>query len=343
MKKKLVSVIIPAYNASNYIEKCILSVINQTYENIEIIIIDDGSTDSTYKRCCEMKKRDARIRIYHQDNIGLVRTRKASIKFVKGEYIMFVDADDWIDCNMIECMIDCFEQDKVDICSCNIKLEGNQFGMMKNSFLPGYYGRKEIEEYVINNMICTNNYFTFGILPTICGKLFRKDIFYKYENRVCNEITLGEDAACVYPMIYKEACIFLCENAYYHYFRNDDSMTLGFSRNQIQGSIKLISYLVSEFSDSVSAIDRQLDYYIYSLTENNILNSLKANSKNDFYESWNEMKEYVKKVDLKKSIRRTGLQKVPFKSGVLVWMCSNCMIYLIILYQCFRKCFYRRR
>lgn len=97
-----ISVIVPVYNTESYLKKCIESIINQTFRNIEIILVDDGSTDTSAEILADYALRDNRIIVIHQENQGLSAARNAGMRSAKGEYIMFVDSDDWIDANTCE-------------------------------------------------------------------------------------------------------------------------------------------------------------------------------------------------------------------------------------------------
>ena len=101
MKQNKISIIIPVYNVEMYLEKCLESVLNQTYKNLEVILVDDGSTDKSGLICDEYQKNDSRIRVVHQDNQGLAAARNTGLQYVSGEYFSFVDSDDYIDLNKI--------------------------------------------------------------------------------------------------------------------------------------------------------------------------------------------------------------------------------------------------
>ena len=117
----LISVIVPIYNVQDYLRKCIDSIINQTYRDLEIILIDDGSTDSSGKICDEYLKIDHRIRVYHKKNGGLSSARNAGLKMARGEWIGFVDSDDYIEHDMYELLLSNMGQD-VDIVCCSRKV-----------------------------------------------------------------------------------------------------------------------------------------------------------------------------------------------------------------------------
>ena len=104
-KYPLLSIIVPIYNIAAYLEKCIESIQNQSYCNIEIILVNDGSTDDSGRICDEYAKGDRRICVIHKENEGLVKARKTGVRVAKGEYVSFVDGDDWIDLDMYECLM----------------------------------------------------------------------------------------------------------------------------------------------------------------------------------------------------------------------------------------------
>ncbi len=105
----MLSVIVPIYNVEKYLVKCIESIINQQYKQLEILLIDDGSTDGCSQICDEFEKIDCRIKVFHKDNEGLVRARKLGLSYSTGEYVAFVDGDDWIEPNMYSYLIDIIE------------------------------------------------------------------------------------------------------------------------------------------------------------------------------------------------------------------------------------------
>ena len=100
--KEQISIVVPVYNVEQYLEKCVNSIINQTYKNLEIILVDDGATDSSGNMCDELAKSDNRIKVYHKENGGLSDARNYGVERATGEYIGFVDSDDYIDSEMYE-------------------------------------------------------------------------------------------------------------------------------------------------------------------------------------------------------------------------------------------------
>lgn len=112
---KTVSIIIPVYNIVHYIERCVDSVINQTFNNCEIIIVDDGSTDGGYEKCDNLAKKDKRIKILHKINGGISEARNRGIEIATGDYLFFLDGDDYIEKNTIETLVNLLEINKADV------------------------------------------------------------------------------------------------------------------------------------------------------------------------------------------------------------------------------------
>ena len=119
--EQLVSIIVPIYNVEKYIKECIDSIINQTYKNLEIILVDDGSPDCCPKICDEYSKKDKRIKVIHKENGGLSSARNAGLDVAKGEYVSFIDSDDVVDEKFIETLYNLCIENNCDISECNFQ------------------------------------------------------------------------------------------------------------------------------------------------------------------------------------------------------------------------------
>lgn len=118
---ELISVIVPVYNVEKYIRECLDSIVNQTYKNLQIILVDDGSTDNSGKICDEFAKKDSRITVVHQENQGAGAAKNAGLDLIKGEYFSIIDSDDYIDLSMYKIMVSLMEQYDSDIAQCLFK------------------------------------------------------------------------------------------------------------------------------------------------------------------------------------------------------------------------------
>lgn len=171
--KSLVSIIVPVYNAEKFLNKCINSLIRQTYKKVEIILVNDGSLDTSLKICGEFKNKDERVQVYNKENEGVELARDDGYKMAKGKYVVFVDSDDYLPLDAIEVMVDRAEKEEADIVIGNMmRIIGNH-GFVKRTY-------KSLPECVITHEEMMEKYYLsfFGvnILPvTMCAKLYRKE------------------------------------------------------------------------------------------------------------------------------------------------------------------------
>ncbi|MCI8416919.1 MAG: glycosyltransferase family 2 protein [Lachnospiraceae bacterium] len=221
----MISVIIPVYNAEEYLDQCVRSVCRQTYTELEIILVNDGSTDRSYDICEKFRKQDQRIRVIHNENKGLVSARIDGINASRGEYIAFVDADDWIEPAMYEEMYKTMQQEQVDIVmSGRFEDTGDVSRAVYHGIPKGRYDRQSLVRDVFPKMIVNENFFEWGIFPGLWDKLFRRENLYKYQNKVDRAIRMGEDAACVYPCILNAKSIYIMGKCFYHYRQSTGTM-----------------------------------------------------------------------------------------------------------------------
>ncbi len=214
--KPLISIIVPIYNVEKYLCKCVDSILAQTYENIEIILVDDGSPDNCPAMCDEYAKKYDNIKVLHKKNGGLSDARNEGIKIAKGEYIGFVDSDDYIHPQMYEKLYNALADNDSDvsICSC-YRVDENgeiisQYSPLKNEFLTSTQAFAKLNEYA-------SNYYA-----TACYKLYKKHIFDDISFPVGK---LNEDQGIVHLVFWKSKKIAtISDRLYYHYKRTGSIM-----------------------------------------------------------------------------------------------------------------------
>ena len=170
----LISVIIPVYNVEKYLQRCLDSVIEQTYQNLEIILIDDGSTDHSGKICDDYAARDMRIHVIHQENQGLSIARNKGLDIAKGTYIAFVDSDDYILPEMYAKMLECIIENDVDFCVCQWQYEyadGRQV-VQRDKISPAIYGKHSSIEFA--HFLFRGSYEN-GVVVAVWNKLYHKN------------------------------------------------------------------------------------------------------------------------------------------------------------------------
>ena len=213
MASELVTVIVPIYKVEEYLDSCVNSLVHQTYQNLEIILVDDGSPDRCPKICDEWAQRDSRIRVIHKVNGGLSDARNAALEIARGEYLCFVDSDDFVSEDMCEVMIDTLKTNQADIVSTSFSIYKNGKHLFSNHFRSRCLTSKEaMRETLLNGCIT----------PSVCGKLFSRECFANVRFPI-NEIY--EDIAVIPKLFSKCKCVYYYEKPLYAYRHNDRSIT----------------------------------------------------------------------------------------------------------------------
>ena len=209
----MISVIVPVYNTEGFLLRCVKSIQQQEYENLEILLIDDGSTDASGIVCDSLEKEDSRIRVLHQRNAGVSAARNAGVALAKGEFLTFADSDDYMDHRMISQLYQIHEEQDADISSCTYAMEKKNVASKLNCTLFTF-DKKEAITDMIN---CEN------ITYSSCCKLFKKstvsDILF------CEEISHNEDLLYCYQAILRSNKVAHTTESLYVYCNNSQSAT----------------------------------------------------------------------------------------------------------------------
>lgn len=189
-----VSVVVPIFNAGKRLSKCIKSILDQTFTDFELILVNDGSTDNSLQICRKYEKRDRRIILIDKNNEGSIATRKRGLDLSKSDYVMFVDADDWINKKMIEVMyLETIKSD-TDITVCNMyKALGNGLPIMKKNKSEYFSKDKIYNQEEIKKELVVAYFHGHPFPPSLCAKLYKKELLIK-SGKYLNRISfLGED------------------------------------------------------------------------------------------------------------------------------------------------------
>ena len=212
----LISIIIPVYNVSKYLRRCVDSVLNQSYSNIEIILVDDGSTDDSGAICDEYAKKEESVIVIHQHNQGLGPARNAGLNVMHGKYVGFVDSDDWVSSEMYECMHRAIVENKCDIATCG-RLVVTDEGILSRVYCMDK-GQKLNSEEAIEHYLIQKD-----MNMSACDKLFNSKLFDNV--RFPGEFLVSEDIVPVYNLLKKSEGVFLTGKPYYHYFYRIGSLS----------------------------------------------------------------------------------------------------------------------
>ena len=236
MKNDMISIIIPIYNVEKYLEKCLDSILNQTYKNLEIILIDDGSTDNSPNICNSYCEKDKRIKIIHKNNEGVSSARNKGIELSKGKYIVFIDSDDYVSNEHIEVLYDCIISNNVDLVISNL-IDISEDGIILNN--------EEKESFLMNKDQCLKELLSEdNFYHLCCGNIYRKDLLEKI--RFNCKYSIAEDLDFLYRYIKQiSSAYFLSKNTYY-YLKREGSATNSIYSEKWNDELKICNFIISE-------------------------------------------------------------------------------------------------
>lgn len=213
MEEAKVSVIIPVYNAAEYLERCLDSVVGQSHRNLEILLIDDGSTDGSGEICDRYAKKDGRIRVLHQKNAGVAFARNAGLDMAVGTYIGWVDSDDWIEPEMFEVMVKEAKTRKADIVIC-----GRLESYPDRSFQKGWKRQEVLNREQALALLVEDDL----VRSYLCDKLWRRELF---DGIRIPALKVFEDMAVMYQLFMRAEQVVCLPDVFYHYEHRDASLT----------------------------------------------------------------------------------------------------------------------
>lgn len=216
---KLVSIIVPIYNSSAFLRKCIDSLVSQSYKDIEIVLFDDGSRDDSFKICNQYAEKDSRIKVFSRENRGVSQTRLDAFHNSTGEYITFVDADDYVEEDYVSFMVEHLERENVDVVSSQ---HNNVIGQKIDKDIRNIQGRFDkqgIENLLETKYLYDSSTQKTGITVYLCTKLIKREFVEKILNASLG-LWYGEDQVAVTQLLYDVSSIFVSQDYTYNYIHH---------------------------------------------------------------------------------------------------------------------------
>ena len=241
MSNEMVSIIVPIYNSEQYLETCLDSILAQTYTNLDIILVDDGSTDASGAICDAYAGKDHRIRVFHNTNHGVSYSRNCGIKAAKGEYLLFIDSDDFINKAYVERLL--IKAARYDLAIGGIYDIGEN---LENAIL------RKVPD-IRSGIIAKDFYEIFNFLRVMCAKMYKKDIIDGNFIRFREDVNFGEDQLFNYEY-YKNSktYAFSVDSKYFYRHRNNHSLSYSGYKSE---KIYLIKMLIDELKECLRAIN----------------------------------------------------------------------------------------
>lgn len=292
MFEEKISIIVPIYNAEKYLTKCIESVLAQTYKNIELILVDDGSNDLSSEIIEEYAIKDKRIKTIHIDNSGVSVARNVGIKLATGKYIGFIDADDYIDKKMYESLYRNLMNSKTDISICNLFLEDEKCNQKFNfQYTSKIFSREEFAKSM---------FYVRSIQGYTCNKLYKTTCIKKYNIEFDNRAVVLEDDLFNVEIIEKNKnlSVSYTNDKYYHYVSHNDSVS------NVQFNRKKLTYFYVRINE-IEKLEKcgfdvnylKVEYCAIFIRMNKLMKIYNINKTLDFKCFNNKFIEYKKKIN----------------------------------------------
>ena len=278
-----ITVVVPVYNVKSYVNRCVDSLLAQTVEGLEIILVDDGSTDGSGEICDQYERQNDCIRVLHKENGGLTSAWKAGVELANGPYVGFVDSDDWVDPDMYARMLALASKEKADLVVCGLVFDFEDPQIPKreeiSNFKKEVYDRKAVEELF---PILINDGYFFGrtLQSARVTKLFRTELIRK-NMKYCDErVSLGEDMQITFPVLLDTEKMCVIPDYYpYHYWINAKSIT-GKYDSAYMDKVRLLA-------SRLNAISREKGVYDFApQIRNDFLSMAVLAVKNEIYRNY---------------------------------------------------------
>ncbi|MCI8940319.1 MAG: glycosyltransferase [Dorea sp.] len=261
-----VSLIIPVYNSGLYLRRCLDSVLGQTLGGIEVICVDDGSTDESAEILEEYASRHQNMQVIHQENRGVAAARKLGAAKAQGRYIGYVDSDDWVETDMFEKLYGYAVSRAVDLVTSGYFLEGDYITGHYDTVSEGLYQGERIK-YLRNHTIYNLPQKETGLRATLCSKLFSRGVMLKAQEMVSDQVTISEDKLSVLAYILECQSVFVLKEAYYHYMIHSQSTVHAVNREYLVCVNEVYKCFVNLYQhpNFTDAMRQQAELYITEL------------------------------------------------------------------------------
>ena len=315
-----VSVIVPIYKVEKYLSECVDSIRNQTLEDIEIILVDDGSPDNCPQICDEYKKLDNRIKVVHKKNGGLSSARNAGMRVATGEYIGFVDSDDYIEVDMYEKMYNTSKKYNVDFVMCDYyKSYGSDKKEVSLEIDEGMYNKEKIKSIIYPQLIMTEN-IDYGPLLAVWHCLY-KNTFLKENDLYFDDIVkYSEDNLFSSIVGYKSDSFYYRKGSYFYNYRyNPNSISTTYKEDALDVYIEMNNRLYDNFYGCKEYdFKRQLSLHMIYYTLNYINQVLGSNL--NLKEKYSKIKNSLKKKEVKRAFDKFLLPDINLKLKLSILM-----------------------
>lgn len=281
-----ISIIVPIYNVERYLERCLDSILSQTYTHLEVLLINDGSKDRSLEICEMYAKRDLRVKVINKVNEGVSVARNTGLEVATGKYIGFVDPDDWIESNMYEKLYECIRKTDYPICLCNYYKDTKKRSSKKTfHFKEDSLSAEAVKDYIVTNMIGLEDLmpkYTY-IMGCVWRGLYERAFIEAHELRFTKGITIMEDLVFMVQCLLKSNGVCIDHGARYHYVQNPKSTLHTYNQKMWEDQIKVHELLEKSLMEAAleEEMRNRMDLRYISMVLSAIKNEVYINGNND--------------------------------------------------------------
>lgn len=327
------SVIIPVYNAEKFLDKCINSILNQPYKDLEIVLVDDSSTDASAAICDGYAENYDFIKVIHKEHGGPIHTRKAGFLNSCGEYVSYIDSDDYIEPGMYEYMMKKILEHDADIGISDIVIETENSRIPLYKDIPeGFYDKEKLEKEVYPYMLYSSRLNEPSVIPSLCTKIIRRNVLEKVILNANESIYYGEDAICSYPCLLDANSAYIAKDKFFYIYRQTAySITKKYDSRFCDKLKLLISILEAEFKKRSFEAETQLNCYISLQLVHCLRGELLNNNEIPLHERVKKMKEYLSYPKFKEVFDTAKQENIDKKLKAKLRLAENGHLYLLFL------------
>ncbi len=333
----MISIIVPVYNVEKYLCKCLDSLLHQIYQDFEVIMVDDGSQDSSGKICDKYAENYSHFQVIHKKNNGLGMARNTGMEYATGEYILFIDSDDYLDDDFLVKIYDTLKSNNCDTCkTCFRRINEKGIKSIENQILNEViYKDEDITKKLLPRMIGSSPTIKDAIPMSVCCTIYSMDIIRKYELKFVSEREwISEDILFNIQYYSVAQKVILSNYIGYNYRVNMNSLTTTYKKNRFEKSI--LMYLKEQellknmglLETCQYRLDRQ--FFIYTKMSLEQMKNSELSKRNKI----NEIKYICNSEILRNIIKEYPIQKLGIKHKIFLYMLKNKMTYFLYLLMC---------
>ena len=318
----LFSVIVPIYKIEKYLRRCIESVLDQSFTDYELILVDDGSPDNCPAICDEYAEKDARIKIIHKENGGLVSARQAGIDVAIGDYVFHLDGDDAICENALMEAYEVINAYHPDIVSFSYKscIDGKPGNVVDDIVPEGLYSKSDMEKQIYPKLLSDKN--MKHVFYFLWGKAIKRELATRHQHNVNRAISLGEDLSCVVPCYLEAETVYMSKKVIYLYTIRNDSITTDFKTSQITQIADVIKGLRALEMKTPADFEEQISRYSCFMC----FAILASAAEGGHFKSLGEIKKLILSTLHREEIRKAHFEQITIKTRISVFLMKLNMI-----------------